>query len=162
MKVWKVYCMHAVPYNMVKFCILAAEIASVVWVTRANFNRFRVLAALLHGTLALDVSETLRCLTEGATYITPCSHHVAHWPTFLVHVWFGLNFCMIITIGCNKVDLTSASNLSMNRTDFHFCCCCAAGCGTVWSVRSKEQVNNVNLTSYLVFVHSTNVPHNIL
>jgi len=39
---------------------LAAEIASVVWGTPANFNGFRVLAALLQGTLVVGVSQTLR------------------------------------------------------------------------------------------------------
>jgi len=38
------------PYNMVNFGLLAAEIVSLVWGTPANFNGFRVLAALLHGT----------------------------------------------------------------------------------------------------------------
>jgi len=38
------------PDNMVNFGPLAAEIFSLVWVTRANFNRFRVLASLLHGS----------------------------------------------------------------------------------------------------------------
>jgi len=37
------------PYNMVNFGPLAAEILSLVWGTPANFNGFRVLAALLHG-----------------------------------------------------------------------------------------------------------------
>ena len=36
---------------MVNFGPLAAEIGSGVWGTPANFNGFRVLAALLHGTL---------------------------------------------------------------------------------------------------------------
>ena len=36
---------------MVNFGPIAAEIGSLVWGTPANFNRFRVLAALLHGTL---------------------------------------------------------------------------------------------------------------
>ena len=35
--------------NMVNFGPLAAEIVSLVWGTPANFNGFRVLAALLHG-----------------------------------------------------------------------------------------------------------------
>jgi len=39
---------------------LAAEIDPVVWGTPANFNGFNVLAALLHGTPVLDVSQTLR------------------------------------------------------------------------------------------------------
>jgi len=41
------------PHNMVNFGPLAAEIVSLVWGTRANFNRFRVLAALLHGSQLL-------------------------------------------------------------------------------------------------------------
>jgi len=48
------------PYNMVNFGPLAAEIISLVWGTPANFNGFRVLAALLHGTPVLGVSQTLR------------------------------------------------------------------------------------------------------
>jgi len=35
---------------MVNFGPLAAEIVSLVWGTPGNFNGFRVLAALLHGT----------------------------------------------------------------------------------------------------------------
>jgi len=38
------------PDNIRNFGLLAAEIRPVVWGTRANFNWFRVLAALLHGT----------------------------------------------------------------------------------------------------------------
>jgi len=44
---------------MVNFGLRAAEIVSLVWGTPATFNGFRVLAALLHGTLVLGVSETL-------------------------------------------------------------------------------------------------------
>ena len=43
---------------MVNFGPLAAEIVSLVWGTKGNFNGFRVLAALLHGTLVVDVSQT--------------------------------------------------------------------------------------------------------
>jgi len=43
---------------MVNFGILAAEIVSLVWGTPANFNGFRFLAALLHGTLVVGVSHT--------------------------------------------------------------------------------------------------------
>jgi len=43
------------PYNMVNFGLLAAEVVSLVWGTPANFNGFRVLAALLHShTAALN------------------------------------------------------------------------------------------------------------
>jgi len=48
------------PHNMVNFGPLAAEIDPVVWGTPANFNGFCVLAALLHGTPVLGVSQTLR------------------------------------------------------------------------------------------------------
>jgi len=54
------------PYNKVNFGLLVAEIMSLVWGTPANFNGFRVLAVLLHGTLVLGVSETFlfRCCTR--------------------------------------------------------------------------------------------------
>jgi len=45
---------------MVNFGPLAAEIGSGVWGTPANFNGFRVLAALLRGIPVLGVSQTLR------------------------------------------------------------------------------------------------------
>ena len=43
---------------MVNFGPQAAETVSLVWGTPANFNGFRVLAALLHGTLAVGVNRT--------------------------------------------------------------------------------------------------------
>jgi len=49
-------CLH----NMVNIGPLVAGIGQVVWGTPANFNGFRVLAALLHGTLVVGVSQTLR------------------------------------------------------------------------------------------------------
>ena len=57
---------------MVNFGLVAAEIDAVVWAlwgTPANFNGFRVLAALLHGSQVVSVSQTLRRRTEGATYV---------------------------------------------------------------------------------------------
>ena len=69
-------------YNMVNFSPLGAEIGSLVWGTPANFSGFRVLAVLLHDTLVVGVSQTLRRWTEAATYIRQGGHHVGHWPTF--------------------------------------------------------------------------------
>jgi len=43
---------------MVNFGALAAEIGSGVWGTPANFSGFRFLAALLHCTLVVGVSQT--------------------------------------------------------------------------------------------------------
>ena len=72
------------PHSMVNFGPLAAEIVSLVWGTPANINGFGVLAALLHGTVVVGVSQILRRWTEGATYIRQGGHHVGNWPTFLV------------------------------------------------------------------------------
>ena len=43
---------------MVNFGLLATEIGPVVWGTPANFNGFRVLAALLRGSQVVGVSQT--------------------------------------------------------------------------------------------------------
>jgi len=70
------------PHNIVNFGLLAAEISLPVWGTPANFNGFRDLTALLHGSQVVSVSQTLRHWTEGAIYVRQCDHHVGHWPTF--------------------------------------------------------------------------------
>jgi len=82
------------PHNMVNFSPLAAEIVLLVWGTPTNFNGFRVLAALLHGTPVVGVSQTLRRWTEGATCIRQDDHRVGHWPTFYFFFKFG-QFCLI-------------------------------------------------------------------
>jgi len=69
-------------HDTVNFGLLTAEIGSGVWGTPANFNGFRVLAVLLHGTLVVGVSQTLRRWTEGATYIRQGGHDVGYWHTF--------------------------------------------------------------------------------
>jgi len=45
---------------MVNVGLLAAEIGLPVWGTPPNFNGFRVLAALLHGSKVVSVSQTLQ------------------------------------------------------------------------------------------------------
>ena len=70
------------PHNMVNVGPLAAEIVSLVGGTPANFNGFRVLSALLHGTPVVGDSQTLRRWAEGATCIRQGDHHVGHLPTF--------------------------------------------------------------------------------
>jgi len=88
---------------MVNFGLLTAEIRWRVWGTRANFNGFRVLAVLLHGTLVVGVSQTLRRSTEGATYIRQGDHHVGHWPTFLVFA-----FCISVQ-PCGNIRSSSVT-----------------------------------------------------
>jgi len=53
------------PHNMVNFSLLAAEIGWRLWGTPANFNGFHVLAALLHGSQVVGVSQTLRHWTTN-------------------------------------------------------------------------------------------------
>jgi len=48
------------PHNMVNFGLVTAEICWRVWGTPSNFNGFHVLAALLHGTVVVGISQTLR------------------------------------------------------------------------------------------------------
>jgi len=74
------------PHNMANFGPLAAEIDSGVWCTSANFNGFRVLAALLHATLVVGVSQTLR--GEHHLYLAgrPSRWALAH---ILVCLWNG-------------------------------------------------------------------------
>jgi len=48
------------PDNMANFGLLTAEICWQLWGTPANINGFRVLAALLHGTLVVGVNQTLQ------------------------------------------------------------------------------------------------------
>jgi len=67
---------------MVNFGPLTAEKGLGVWGTAAHFNGFRVLAALLHGTLVVGVSQTLQRWTEVATYILQSGHDVGHSPMF--------------------------------------------------------------------------------
>jgi len=55
-------------YNMVNVGPLAAEIVSLVWGTPANFNGFRVLAALLNGTLVVWASAKL-CGVEQRVHL---------------------------------------------------------------------------------------------
>jgi len=59
-KIVKQQCLATYAHNMVNFGPLAAEICWRVWGTPANFNGFRVLAALLHGTRIVGVSQSLR------------------------------------------------------------------------------------------------------
>ena len=53
------------PHNMVNFDPVATEIGLPVWGTPANFNGFRVLAALLHSSKVVSVSQTLRRSNRG-------------------------------------------------------------------------------------------------
>jgi len=87
------------PHNIVNFGPLAAEIDLPVWGTATNFNGFRDLAALLHGSQVVNVSQTLRHWTEGATYVRQDDHHVGHLPTFC----FFLFLVQCVRLSCLAV-----------------------------------------------------------
>jgi len=76
--------------NMVNFGPLITEIGSGVWSTHANFNGFRVLAALLHGTLVVGVSHTLRRWTRGR-HLYPAGRP-SHWALTHILVYAIFNF----------------------------------------------------------------------
>jgi len=52
--------LHVLTFSSIIILFLPPLLSSLVWGTQANFNWFRVLAALLHGTLLVGVSQTLR------------------------------------------------------------------------------------------------------
>jgi len=103
------------PHNMVNFVPLAAEIVLLVWDTPANFNWFRILAALLHGTLVVGISQTLRRWTEGATYVRQGDHHVGHWPTFLVYHLF------LVFLSTPYLELCFYLNIAHTSDHSHLC-----------------------------------------
>jgi len=86
------------PDNMVNFGLLTAEICWRVWGTPTNFNGFRVLAALLHGTLAVGVSQTAALNRERHLYSTG---RPSLWA--LTHIF---SFRWICEHGCQVLSTT--------------------------------------------------------
>ena len=72
---------------MVNFGPLAAEIVSLVWGTPGNFNWFRVLTALLHGTLVVGVSH-FAALNRGRHLYS--AGRPSHWALAHILVIFQL------------------------------------------------------------------------
>ena len=99
-------------HNMVNFGLLTAEICWRVWVTPANFNGFRVLAALLHGTVVVGVSQTA-ALNRGAT----CSRQGGHHAHISSSILIALPSTMTYALCRNKavIMVTCCSRLSVPR-----------------------------------------------
>jgi len=70
-------------YNMMNFGLLAAEIVSLVWGTQLISTGF--------ASWQRYCTAKLRRWTDGATCIRQGSHHVGHWPTFLIHLYLSRN-----------------------------------------------------------------------
>ena len=94
-------------HNMVNFDPLAAVIGLPVWGTLANFNRFRVLASLLHRHCSTDVSRLqnfARCLAvslDGARCRIPFvskSCVLLYWQTYCTALeqWASAKLCGVV------------------------------------------------------------------
>ena len=86
---------------------LAAEILSLVWGTPGNFNGFRVLAALLHGTLVVGVSQTAALNRGRHLYSTGRS---SRWA--LAHIssyrWSSVVWSSVVCPSVSRVGLSQS------------------------------------------------------
>jgi len=93
-------------YNMVNFGPLTAETGLPVWGTPANFNRFRVLAALLHGTWSSGREPKFAALNRGRSAWRPSRWALVHIVVmaamhsrcghYIFALWFVLFFPRLI------------------------------------------------------------------
>ena len=81
------------PHNMVNIGPLVAEISWQVWGTPANFNGFRVLAALMHGTLVVGVIQTA-ALNRGRYLYS--AGRPSRWA--LAHISSSVVFTLLLTL----------------------------------------------------------------
>jgi len=137
-------------HNMVNFSPLAAEIRSLVWGTPANINCFRVLASLLHGTLVVSVSQTLRHWTEGATYIRQGGNHIGHYSCVVCFCCVSFSF-FFSTSPRDWLERTfpkwpilcrvGRKNLIRQPTAGRICrICCANGVYIVWFLNFSVRI----------------------
>jgi len=106
------------PHNMVNFGLLAAQILSLVWGTPANFNGFRVLAALLHGTLVVGVCQTAAFNRGRHLY---SAGRPSGWALAHISSWH-YNHAVVLFIFKSDPE----SKLSNNKLNFmhkHVFCC---------------------------------------
>jgi len=91
------------PHKMVYFGLLTAEIRWRVWGIPANFNGFRILAALLHGTLVVGVSQTFFVTLNRGRHLysagRPSRWALAHISSLclfyvVVHFFWMMNVCL--------------------------------------------------------------------
>jgi len=81
--------------NMANLGPPAAEIDPVVWGTPANFNGFRVLAALLHGSLVVGVSQTAALNRRRHLY---SAGRPSRWTLAHILVFIRLHLQMLIML----------------------------------------------------------------
>jgi len=89
-----------------------AEIVSLVWGTPANFNGFRVLAALLHGTLLVDASQIAPFNRGRHLYSAgrPSRWALAHISSFfLSSIFFYLSFFSSPNVSGHRLNVYHTS-----------------------------------------------------
>ena len=108
---------------MVNFGLLAADIVSLVWGTPANFNGFRVLAALLHGTLVVGVSQTAAFNRGRHLYSAgrPSGSALAHISSLIYNTNRNLFLWIEIFISTMDLDNTTADRWSCHLPNRNVC-----------------------------------------
>jgi len=98
---------------MVNFGPLAAEIVSLVWGTPGNFNRFLVLAALLHGTLVVGVSQTAALNRGCHLYL---AGRPSHWAFAHIssYIFFAIDHVTVMSVN------TYSSVMGISTEDKYF------------------------------------------
>jgi len=110
----------------VNFGPLAAEIVSLVWGTPGNFNGFGVLAALLHGTLVVSVSQTA-ALNRGRHLYSagrPSRWALAHISSYVyinLHVNAGCSTRYAVAVE-RELIMTNNLNIRFRHKDLQLEC----------------------------------------
>jgi len=88
------------PHNMANFRPLSAEIDPVVWGTPANFNGFRILAALLHSIYSSGRQPNFAALNRGRHLCSagrPSRWALAHILVTTLYVSFAFSLYLSFT-----------------------------------------------------------------
>jgi len=127
--------------NMVNFGLLTVDICWRVWGTSANFNGFRVLAALLHGTLVVGVSQTA-ALNRGL-HLYPAGRP-SRWALAHISSWILLYSLLY--------DESKKSN-TWNSVFHRRKCCQFSSTDASLSQRASTFVYNTLIVTQSVAVH---------
>ena len=86
------------PDNMVNFGSLTSEIYWQVWGTPANFNRFRILASLLHQCCLMEVNQTLHDVwpSPGLVHYIYIFAILTQWNFARCKIPFASESCVLI------------------------------------------------------------------
>ena len=86
-----------------------------------KFQLVSHLGSITAGHLVVGVSHTLRCWTEGTTYIRQGDHHVGHWPAFLVLTCI-LQIVVSILLPLEQLECGTVPNVMTALPNIGGCC----------------------------------------